>query len=134
MKKLILMVLFGLSLVSTFFSCKKEPSTKQVTWEYKYEVTGVGSNDFSIILQNTDNNSQQWSNVSNGWWYKWSQTLTVDGNNVPLSNQTRWLYLSAQDNSGNAQSVTVKIYRNNQVVSQNTSYGPFTIATIDGSF
>jgi hypothetical protein len=97
-----------------FFGCKKLPD------KYKYEVTG-SSGDYSITIQNSDNNIQQWSNVGNGWWYTWEQT------------GTRFLYLSAQNNqsSGN---VTVKIYKNNSVIAQNTSYGGYSIATVSGTY
>lgn len=127
---------FIISLLALLFtSCKKEPVTKQVTWEYRYEVYGSGSNDFSITLQNTDGNTQQWASVGSGWWYKWNQTLTVDQDNQPINDSyMRWLYISAQDNSGSAGSVTVKIIRNGSVVNQNTSYGPFTIATAKGTY
>ena len=129
-------IVYGLFLflISSCETQNTDPITKKVTWEYKYEVTGVGSNDFSITLENTNGQTQQWATVNSGWWYKWNQTLTVDENNVPVENQTRWLYFSAQDNTGKASNVTVKIYRNNQVVSQNTSYGGYTIATVSGNF
>ena len=64
------------SVILFFNGCEKD-TNKQVTWEYKYEVTG-SSGDYSVTIRNTDNNTQQWASVSNGWWYKWSQTLTVD--------------------------------------------------------
>jgi hypothetical protein len=72
-------------------------------------------------MQNTDDNTQQYSNVGNGWWYKWKQT------------GRRWLYISAQNNSSTG-NVTVKIYRNGKVVATNTSYGAYTIATVDGDY
>jgi hypothetical protein len=115
-----------------FISCDKAPTSKQVTWEYKYEVSGTSGN-YSVTIQNTDNNTQQWSSVGNGWWYKWNQTLTVDGNDTPLEGQTRWLYLSAQNNNSSGD-VTVKIYRNGKVVATNTSYGVYSIATVSGNY
>lgn len=116
MKKLffVLFVLMGLTTIS---SCGKyEPSNSQ----YKYEVTGTSGN-YSVTIQNTDDNTQQWSSVSNGWYYSWTQT------------GTRWLYLSAQNNTANG-SVTVKIYKDGQVVATNTSYGAYSIATVSGDY
>jgi hypothetical protein len=98
------------------FSCSKE----DVAIEYKYEVSGTAGN-YSITIQNTDNNTQQWSSVGSGWYYKWTQT------------GKRWLYLSAQNNTASG-NVTVKIYKNGEVVEQNTSYGAYSIATVDGEY
>ena len=103
-------------LIISIFGCKKE----EVNVEYKYEVTGTGGS-YNVTLQNTDNNTQQYSNVGNTWWYKWTQT------------GTRWLYVSAQNNNSTG-NVTVKIYRAGKVVAENTSYGGYTIATIDGDY
>ena len=88
--------------------------------EYMYEVTGT-SGEYDVTIQNADNETQQWSSVGNGWWYKWQQR------------GTRWLYVSAQNQkaSGN---VTVRIIRNGKVVKENTSYGGYTIATVSGEF
>jgi hypothetical protein len=97
----------------TFLSCEKEIS-------YSYEVTGTSGN-YSVTIQNTDNNTQQWSTVGNGWKYNWTQT------------GTRWLYLSAQNNNSTG-NVTVKIYRGSKVVAENTSYGGYSIATVDGDY
>jgi len=113
-------------------SCSKEDLTKEVTYPYRYEVTGTGG-DYSMTIQNTSDNTQQWSSVGNGWVYSWTQKLTVDGNGTPLENQTRWLYVSAQNNSSTG-NVTVKIYRNNVVVATNTGYGAYAIATVSGSY
>jgi hypothetical protein len=115
MKKILQIFVIALS-IFTFSGCEKE----EVAVEYKYEVTGT-SGDYSVTIQNTDNNTQQYSNVGNGWWYKWTQT------------GTRWLYLSAQNNSSTG-NVTVRIYRAGKVVAENTSYGGYTIATVDGDY
>jgi hypothetical protein len=86
-----------------------------------------------MTIQNTSDNTQQWSSVGNGWVYSWTQKLTVDGDGTPLENQTRWLYVSAQNNNSSGD-VTVKIYRNNVVVATNTGYGAYTIATVSGNY
>ena len=101
-----------------FSSCETEEVAVAV--EYKYEVTGTSGN-YSVTIQNTDDQTQQYSNVGNGWWYKWTQT------------GTRWLYLSAQNNNSSG-SVTVRIYRAGKVVAENTSYGGYTIATVNGDY
>ena len=130
MKQLMMMALMMCSVLT---SCSKEEDlTKEVTYPYKYEVTGTGG-DYSMTIQNTSDNTQQWSSVGNGWVYSWTQKLTVDGNGTPLENQTRFLYVSAQNNSSTG-NVTVKIYRNNVVVATNTGYGAYTIATASGSY
>lgn len=116
MKKILL--LLAITITSTFFlsSCTKEDEEV----EYRYEVSGT-SGSYSITLQNADDNTQQYSNVGNGWWYKWNQT------------GTRWLYISAQNNNDSG-SVTVKIIRNGKIVESNTSHGGYTIATVSGDF
>lgn len=115
MKKLLTII----TIAFIFVGCKKEDA-KPTMISYRYEVTGT-SGSYSVTLQNAENNTQQWSNAEEGFWYKWEQS------------GTRWLYLSAQNNksSGN---VTVKIYKNNAVVAQNTSYGGFSIATVSGNY
>ena len=95
-------------------SCQKE------NIEYRYEVTGT-SGSYSVTIQNAENNTQQFSNVGNGWWYKWTQS------------GSRWLYVSAQNNRSTG-NVTVKIIRGGRVVAENTSYGGYTIATVDGDY
>lgn len=130
--KIIANILALLAILLISGSCKKEPTTKQVTWEYKYEVTGA-FNDYNVLFQNTDNSNQQLWSVENGWQYKWNQTLTVDNNNNPLEEQTRWLYFSAQNNNSSG-NVTVKIYRNGIVVASNSSSGSWTSATVSGDY
>lgn len=111
--------------------CKK---WEEVTYQYKYEVTGTGG-EYSVTMQNSSNNTQQFSSVGNGWSYSWSQTLAADKKSGdPFDEtQTRWLYLSAQNlkSQGN---VTVNIYRNNEIVATNTSVGGFSIASVSGDY
>jgi len=114
--KRIIRIFAIVSVLLTLTNCSKD----DVDVEYKYEVTGT-SNSFSVTIQNTDNNTQQFSNVNSGWWYSWKQT------------GTRWLYLSAQNNSSTA-NVTVKVYKAGKVIAQNTSYGGYTIASVDGTY
>jgi hypothetical protein len=116
MKKIFYAFVLLLSLYNVT-SCTKYEATKS---EYKYEVSGT-SGSYSVTLQNVDNNTQQWSSVSNGWYYGWTQT------------GTRWLYLSAQNNIANG-NVTVKIIKDGKVVATNTSYGAYSIATVSGDY
>lgn len=118
MKKSIKNIMATALLAGVFIvnSCTKEPEPD----DYKYEVTGT-SNSFSVTIVNTDDNVQQYNPVGSGWWYKWTQT------------GTRYLYVSAQNNNSSG-SVTVKIYKNNVVVSENTSTGGYTIATTSGNY
>ena len=116
MKKIFYAFVLLLSLYNVT-SCTKYEATKS---EYKYEVSGT-SGSYSVTLQNVDNNTQQWSSVSNGWYYGWTQT------------GTRWLYLSAQNNTANG-NVTVKIIRGGKIVASNTSYGAYSIATVSGEY
>ncbi len=110
----IMKVLIGLLMITILLSsCEKES-------DYKYEVSGTSGN-YSVTLQNTDDNTQQWSSVGTGWNYTWTQT------------GTRWLYISAQNNNGNGD-VTVKIIKDGKTVSQNTGYGGYTIATASGDY
>jgi hypothetical protein len=60
--------------------------------------------------------------------------LTVDENNVPLENQTRWLYFSVKDKTGDNRSVMVRIQRGGRIVSENTSNGIFSTSTVSGYF
>ena len=103
--------------VCFLMSCEDMPFTEN---KYKYEVTGT-SGSYSVTIENADNNTQQFSSVGNGWYYSWTQT------------GTRWLYLSAQNNNGTG-NVTVNIYKNDKKIATNTSYGGYTIATVDGTY
>jgi len=106
--------LFFILILLTSCTAEEQPIS------YEYRVTGT-SGSYSVTIENAYDNSQQWGEVGNGWWYKWTQT------------GTRWLYVSAQNNrsSGN---VTVQIVRGGVVVASNTSYGGYTIATCSGRY
>lgn len=111
MKKLFLIILIAAS------SCTVEDTPTP----YEYRVSGT-SGSYSVTLQNAYDNTEQYSNVGNGWWYKWTQT-----------GGTRWLYVSAQNNKSTG-NVTVQIVRAGKVVASNTSYGGYTIATVSGRY
>lgn len=110
MKKLLLILL-----ILTSCTAEEQPTP------YEYRVSGT-SGSYSVTLQNAYNNTQQWGEVGNGWWYKWTQT-----------GSDRWLYISAQNNRDYG-SVTVEIARGGRVVASNTSYGGYTIATVSGRY
>ena len=91
-------------------------------WEsdYKYEVSG-SAGDFSITFEGAPSGTVQYSNVGSGWAYTWTQT------------GTRWLYISAQNNTSRG-TVTVKIIRNGKVLAEQTSNGAYVIASVDGTY
>lgn len=114
MKSFLIPVLLCISILSVT-SCEVFGDS-----EYKYVVTGT-SGDYSVTFQNEDDNTQQNSSVSNGWSYSWMQ------------GGTRWLYISAQNNKSTGD-VTVRIYRDGEIVESNTSYGGYSIATVSGEY
>ena len=119
-------------------SCSKEPNspgTKDVTYGYRYEVTG---GNYSVIYKNNNNYIEELPSVDSLWVYSWTQELTVTNNaeEIPVDlqpNPLRWLYISATNNNQTGD-VTVKIYRNNVVVATKTGYGGYAIATISGEY
>jgi len=100
----------------TITGCSKESMES----DYKYEVSG-SAGDFSITCEGAPSGTVQYANVGSGWAYTWTQT------------GTRWLYMSAQNNTSSG-SVTVKIIRNGKVLAQQTSSGAYVIATVDGTY
>ena len=88
--------------------------------DYKYEVSGSARN-FSITCEGAPSGTVQYANVGSGWAYTWKQT------------GTRWLYMSAQNNTSSG-TVTVKIIRNGKVLAQQTSSGAYVIASVDGTY
>ena len=111
-KKLITLSLLWVAITG----CTKESMQSS----YKYEVSGTAG-DYSIKCEGAPSGTVQYSNVGSGWAYTWTQT------------GTRWLYMSAQNNTGSG-SVTVKIIRDGEVVAQQTSSGAYVIATVDGEY
>ncbi len=109
---------FILSLLTLilFTGCSKESMESN----YEYEVSGSAGN-YSITCEGAPSGTAQYSNVGSGWTYKWTQT------------GTRWLYMSAQNNTSSG-TVTVKIIREGKVVAQQTSSGAYVIATVDGTY
>jgi hypothetical protein len=115
MKNFIKLFVIAVSIIA-FTGCEKD----EVEIEYKYEVTGT-SGSYGVTIQNADGVTQQYSAVGNGWSYKWTQT------------GTRWLYLSSQNNNSTG-NVTVRIYKAGKIVAENTSYGGYTIANVNGDY
>jgi len=110
-------LLIALSLLLVAITgCTKESMQS----DYKYEVSGTAG-DYSITCEGAPSGTVQYSNVGSGWAYTWKQT------------GTRWLYMSAQNNTDSG-TVTVKIIRDGQVVAQQTSSGAYVIATVDGEY
>ena len=100
----------------TFTGCSKD----SIESSYQYEVSGSAGN-YSITCEGAPSGTAQYSNVGSGWTYKWTQT------------GTRWLYMSAQNNTASG-SVTVKIIRDGKLLAQQTSSGAYVIATVDGTY
>ncbi len=96
--------------------CSKESMQSS----YKYEVSG-SADDYSITCEGAPSGTVQYANVGSGWTYTWTQT------------GTRWLYMSAQNNTGSG-TVTVKIIKDGKVLAQQTSSGAYVIATVDGTY
>ena len=103
-------------LLISITGCSKESMQSS----YKYEVSG-SAGDYSITCEGAPSGNVQYANVGSGWVYTWTQT------------GTRWLYMSAQNNTGSG-SVTVKIIRDGKVLAQQTSSGAYVIATVDGTY
>jgi hypothetical protein len=115
--KLKIKTLIALSLLWVAITgCTKESMQS----DYKYEVSGTAG-DYSITCEGAPSGTVQYSNVGSGWAYTWKQT------------GTRWLYMSAQNNTDSG-TVTVKIIRDGKVVAQHTSSGAYVIATVDGEY
>jgi hypothetical protein len=115
--KLKIKTLIALSLLLVAITgCTKESMQS----DYKYEVSGTAG-DYSITCEGAPSGTVQYSNMGSGWAYTWKQT------------GTRWLYMSAQNNTDSG-TVTVKIIRDGQVVAQQTSSGAYVIATVDGEY
>jgi hypothetical protein len=96
--------------------CSKE----SMQFSYKYEVSG-SAGDYSITCEGAPSGTVQYANVGSGWAYTWTQT------------GTRWLYFSAQNNTSSG-TVTVKIFRDGEVIAQQTSSGAYVIATVSGTY
>jgi len=115
-------------------SCSKETGTKEVTYEYKYEVTG---GNYSLVYKNNNNYIEELPSVDSVWVYSWNQQLTVTKTEeIPVDlppNPLRWLYISATNNNPTGD-IIIKIYRNNVVVATTTGYGGYSIATISGEY
>lgn len=119
MKKRRLFSVFLICMLAVSCYTPEEP-VKPIPLNFHYEVVG-SSNSFFVTIQNVDNETQQWSNVKSGWKYSWTQT------------GHRWLYISAQNNKDYG-SVTVRIYRENQILKENTSYGAYGIASVSMNY
>ena len=111
-----------------------DSGTKEVTYEYRYEVTG---GNYSVVYKNNNNYIEQLPSADSVWVYSWTQQLTVTKTEeIPVDlqpNPLRWLYISATNNNQTGD-ITVKIYRNNIVVATKTGYGGYAIATISGEY
>jgi hypothetical protein len=103
----------ALIIIVSFLSCQKEHN-------YSYLVTGSAAS-FNVTIEAAPSGTSQHSNVPSGWKYIWTQK----------GNSTRFLYLSAQNNT-NAGTVTVKIIRDGETLKEASSSGAYVIASVDG--
>ena len=131
-------ILISLSVLLLSFSCGKNPSTKQETFEYEYQVFGVNSGNLTVQIINDKGTLETFTNVSSGWSTKWKKTLMVDENNQPVknawSNGPQGLSILATDVSLKSTSITVKILRQGMVVSENTESNSEHSAKTQGLF
>lgn len=98
----------------------KDPDKRILEVGYAYEVLG-DSEDFCVTLENEEGHLEQFDSVSRGWQYEWKQK------------GTRWLFVSAQSNSGSGR-VLVRIYRDGNVVAENTNPEDASTATVSGIY
>lgn len=118
--------LSALVVLSFTFSCV-DALSEPICWDetvyenytIKYEVTG-SAKSVSLTIENSSGGTSQFSDKSLPWTY----TFT--------SKYDTWLYCSAQ-NQGNAGTVTVKLYTNNEIFKQSTSEGAYVIASASGT-
>lgn len=109
-----------LLVICLFFVVLAGCSVESMQSSYKYEVSGTAGN-YSITCEGAPSGTVQYSNVGSGWAYTWNQS------------STRWLYMSAQNNT-NSGTVTVKIICDGKVLAQQTSSGAYVIATVSGTY
>ena len=85
-------------------------------WDVEYKVSGSGGS-FDVTINNKDDGTSQYDNVSSGWTYSFS-----------TSEEGLFLYVSAQ-NQTNSGSVTTKIYVDGKQKKTSTSNGAYVIAS-----
>lgn len=121
-----------------FLSCNKKEYSKQVTWEYKYEVICDKSNDLFIRYVNTSGDESNVKSAPSGWVYSWTSTLMVDENGVPVENAwilgLRHLYVSACSNTTTSVSITTRIWRNGSKVVEQIKTGSEVTSISEGNF
>jgi len=116
MKKVFLLAMLSI----LFTSCSKDSPLYLGKSDYYYEVTGTASR-FSVTIEGAPKGTSQYSDVISGWKYTWTQS------------GERFLYVSAQNQTGSG-TVTVKIYKNGKVLTQQTSSGAYVIASTSGTY
>jgi hypothetical protein len=108
-----------LILCTMFISCEKGDVFGKA--DYSMEVTGSASNYSVTYSTSLTGGSQQRDPVSSGWKVNWQ----ASGSN--------WCYISAQNNTSSG-TVTVKIFRNGNLMNSKTSSGAYVIAQADGTY
>ena len=119
LKLTVLLIIFALSCTDSLSDpfCYDERISESYT--VKYEVTG-SANSVSLTIENSDGGTSQFSDKPLPWTYSFT------------SKYDTWIYCSAQ-NQGDAGTVIVKLYVNNEVFKQSTSEGAYVIATASGT-
>jgi hypothetical protein len=114
--------------VTCLFSCN---INQNQTAEYKFEISGtfgskpafVGSDlMFSnvVLFNDADGNNHKWDNVVKGWTYTWKQK------------GIRFININVT-NTSNEGDITIKVFRNNELIATNTGYGG-SFAAILGNY
>jgi len=118
MKKMLMVAITSIAMLLQ--SCSKDSALYLGNSDYSYTVNGT-SGSYSVTIEGAPSGTAQYSNVGNGWSYKWKQS------------GARFLYVSAQNNKGSG-SVTVSIIKNGRVISTQTSSGAYVIASVSGTY
>ena len=129
---LIVTLIFGI------LSCNKKEYSKQVTWDYKYEVTCDKSNDLFVRYIDLSGNEVNEKHAPSGWVYSWSSTFMVDENNNPVENAwmmgLRHLYVSGTNNNNDYTTITTRIWRNGVKIKEQIEKGSSVTCVSEGNF
>ncbi|MBA7669777.1 hypothetical protein ES703_77911 [subsurface metagenome] len=101
-------------------SCELTGPSGPTIYNVEYEVTGFPPNKVDVTFENESGGTSQYSNVSIPWSYSFERE------------EGEFVYISAQ-NQGESGSITVTIYKNNNILKSSTSSGAYVIATASGT-
>lgn len=115
-----------LILLSTFlfFSCGNRKNENK-TETFKFEITGTynAAAYYSNTIMFTDPNGEEhhWNNVAIGWSYSWEQK----------GQKSIIIHAMNQSNEGD---ITIKLYRNNDLIVTRTAYGNGAMCSVSGTY